>query len=77
MTLGQVVPNFTGQVVSSKYCEFLVENYEQIYVVFHCQNDFNPLDPDGSYMIHGSYGRNIRPGAKGLTLIDQEWSINI
>ena len=37
----------------------------------------NPLGPDGSYMIYGLYGRNNRPGAKGLTLIDQEWSINI
>ena len=28
---------------------------------------FHPLAPDGSYnMIHGSYGRNSRPGAKGL-----------
>ena len=27
---------------------------------------FNPLGPDGSYVIHGSYERNKCPKAKGL-----------
>ena len=27
---------------------------------------FNPLGPDGSFMIHESYGRNNCPEAKGL-----------
>ena len=37
----------------------------------------DPLGPGESYIIHGSYGRNNRVGAKGLKLIDQEWSISI
>ena len=28
--------------------------------------NFNPLGPDGSYMIHRSYGRNNCPEAKRL-----------
>ena len=27
---------------------------------------FNPLGPDGSYVLHGSYERNNCPEAKGL-----------
>ena len=37
----------------------------------------NPLGPDGSYMIHRSYGRNNRRGVKVLKLIYQERSISI
>ena len=40
-------------------------------------DDFNPLGPDESYMIHGPYGRNNCPGTKGLKLIDPERSISI
>ena len=40
MTLGQVVSNFTGQVVSSKILRFFREfSCQLLYVVFHCQND--------------------------------------
>ena len=33
---------------------------------------FNTLGPDGSYMMHRSYGRNNRPRAKVLKLIYQK-----
>ena len=29
-----------GNLSAPKYCEFSDENYEQIHVVFLCQNDF-------------------------------------
>ena len=28
-----------GKLAAPKYCEFSDENREQLYVVFHCQND--------------------------------------
>ena len=28
-----------GKLSAPKYCEFSDENYELLYLVFHCQND--------------------------------------
>ena len=46
-------------------CDFL--NFNVTFGVYILKNTYcNPLGPNGSYMIHGSDGRNNCPEAKGL-----------
>ena len=63
--------NYKKYMLAGILLHIIKLNWRTLTKVITVVAAINPLGPDGSYMIHESYGRNNRPGAKRLRLINE------